>query len=115
MLKGFALCRSSPWAVCSSVFITIYRYGISSPIRICIGAYITIAGAIITILLNIWWIPEFRYSGAAWATFVCYAFMMVVSYMRRAKILSDSLCLKKLMAYLVIVALIYLVHRDYIP
>ena len=32
------------------------------------GAYITIAGAVITILLNLILIPHFRYTGAAWAT-----------------------------------------------
>lgn len=46
-----------------------------------IGAYITLAGAAITIALNIWWIPIFGYTGSAWATFICYAFMMVVSYL----------------------------------
>jgi hypothetical protein len=28
---------------------------------------------VITILLNMWWIPTYRYFGSAWATFVCYA------------------------------------------
>src|SRR5690606_40380910 len=27
------------------------------------GAYITLTGAVITILLNIWWIPYFSYTG----------------------------------------------------
>jgi O-antigen/teichoic acid export membrane protein len=44
------------------------------------GAAITFAGALITILLNIWWIPIYGYMGSAWATFICYAFMMLSSY-----------------------------------
>lgn len=45
------------------------------------GAWIAIAGAVITIALNIWWIPLFGYHGSAWATLVCYASMMVLSWM----------------------------------
>jgi O-antigen/teichoic acid export membrane protein len=44
------------------------------------GAWITIFGAIITIVLNIWWIPIFDYTGSAWATLCCYGFMMLISY-----------------------------------
>lgn len=40
-----------------------------------LGAWISLAGAVITILLNIWWIPRFGYVGAAWVTLVCYLFM----------------------------------------
>lgn len=45
-----------------------------------IGAYISIAGALLTILLNVWWIPLFGYIGSAWATLVCYGTMALVSY-----------------------------------
>jgi O-antigen/teichoic acid export membrane protein len=75
------------------------------------GAYITIAGAVITVLLNIWWIPEFGYYGSAWATFVCYAFMMVISYIQGQKYYQIPYAWKKLLAYLVLVSLIYLVHQ----
>jgi len=44
------------------------------------GAYISIGGALITIILNYWWIPIMGFTGAAWATLVCYASMMVASY-----------------------------------
>lgn len=37
--------------------------------RTMFGAYITLAGAVITVLLNMWWIPIWGYTGAAWATF----------------------------------------------
>ncbi|MEZ4982409.1 MAG: polysaccharide biosynthesis C-terminal domain-containing protein [Saprospiraceae bacterium] len=43
------------------------------------GAWISVGGAIITIVLNIWWIPEFGFRGAAWATLICYLLMMVVT------------------------------------
>ncbi|MFM2337141.1 MAG: hypothetical protein RL115_334 [Bacteroidota bacterium] len=75
------------------------------------GAWITIAGAIITILLNIILIPYLHYLGAAIATFVCYLFMMVVSYKLGQKHYPVPYAKNKLMAYLVLVTLLYLLHR----
>jgi O-antigen/teichoic acid export membrane protein len=75
------------------------------------GAYITLAGAAITIVLNIWWIPIFGYTGSAWATFICYAFMMVVSYVQGQKHYPIPYPKKKLIAYLTISALLYIVHE----
>ncbi len=49
------------------------------------GALISLIGAGITIVLNIWWIPVFGYEGSAWATFVCYFSMMVICYFMGAK------------------------------
>ncbi len=45
------------------------------------GAGITVGGAVITVLLNILWIPKFGYTGSAWATLICYFFMMISSYL----------------------------------
>ena len=45
------------------------------------GAWISIMGAGITLILNFWWIPIMGYWGSAWATLICYASMMVVSYL----------------------------------
>jgi O-antigen/teichoic acid export membrane protein len=44
------------------------------------GAYISIIGAIITIALNYTLIPIMGYMGSAWATFICYAVMMIISF-----------------------------------
>ncbi len=44
------------------------------------GAFISIAGAVLTIALNIALIPVLGYVGSAWATLSCYVFMAVVSY-----------------------------------
>lgn len=44
------------------------------------GAYISIAGAVVTIVLNIVLIPVLGYAGSAWATLSCYVFMALVSY-----------------------------------
>jgi O-antigen/teichoic acid export membrane protein len=44
------------------------------------GAWFSIVGAIITIVLNFLLIPKMGYMGAAWATFICYGAIMVISY-----------------------------------
>ncbi|MEM9819784.1 MAG: oligosaccharide flippase family protein [Bacteroidota bacterium] len=48
--------------------------------RTIFGAYISVIGAVITLTLNFWLIPQIGYSGAAWASFACYAFMAIASY-----------------------------------
>lgn len=44
------------------------------------GAYLAVIGAVITIVLNAWWIPLFGYMGSAWATLICYFSMMLLSW-----------------------------------
>jgi O-antigen/teichoic acid export membrane protein len=75
------------------------------------GAVITFSGAVITILLNILLIPRLHYLGAALATFCCYTFMMITSYILGQKFYPVPYAKKKLIAYLVMVSLIYLLHR----
>ncbi len=75
------------------------------------GAVITFSGAVITILLNILLIPKLHYLGAGLATFCCYLFMMITSYILGQKYYPVPYAKKKLIAYLVIVTLIYLLHR----
>jgi O-antigen/teichoic acid export membrane protein len=46
-----------------------------------LGAWMTVGGALLTVLLNYWWIPLYGYMGASWATFVVYLLMMICSYL----------------------------------
>lgn len=103
-----------PILAMASVFLGIY-YNLSVWYKLTnrnmFGAYITIAGAIITIVLNIVLIPSFRYTGSAWATFICYAFMMIISYTQGQKFYPVPYAKKKLVTYLVICALMYIIHE----
>jgi O-antigen/teichoic acid export membrane protein len=103
-----------PIIAMASIFLGVY-YNLSIWYKLTnrnmFGAYITLAGAAITIILNIWWIPLFDYTGAAWATFICYAFMMVVSYIKGQKHYPVPYPRKKLLTYIVIAALLYVVHE----
>lgn len=64
------------------------------------GAYIGIIGAIITVLLNYWWIPVYGYVGSAWATLICYFVMMLVSFALSRKYYPINYDLKKIFFYL---------------
>ncbi|MBL0356151.1 MAG: oligosaccharide flippase family protein [Chitinophagaceae bacterium] len=103
-----------PILAMGSVFLGIY-YNLSVWYKLTnknlYGAAITIAGAVITVLLNIWWIPYFGYTGSAWATFTCYAFMMVVSYILGQKHYRIPYAKKKLIAYLVLTTLVFFIHK----
>jgi O-antigen/teichoic acid export membrane protein len=74
------------------------------------GAVITVVGAVITIALNVLLIPKWHYTGAAIATFSCYLFMMISSYKLGQKYYPVPYPVKKLIAYMVLVILIYLLH-----
>jgi O-antigen/teichoic acid export membrane protein len=43
--------------------------------RTATGAWISIGGALLTLVLNLWWVPLVGYVGAAWATLACYIAM----------------------------------------
>jgi len=46
-----------------------------------LGAWVAMAGAALTALLNWYWIPLWGYVGSAWATLACYAFMVCLSWL----------------------------------
>lgn len=65
-----------------------------------VGAVISIAGAIVTIVLNVILVPEIGYFGAAWATLGCYAFMVVVGYITEQKYYPIPYEYKRILFYL---------------
>ena len=64
------------------------------------GAYLAIGGALITLVLNLMWIPVFGFIGSAWATLICYASMMIASYILGQKHYPIPYNLKKIFLYL---------------
>ena len=78
------------------------------------GAYITLIGAGITLAVNWLFIPHFSYMACAWATFLCYGTMMVISYIWGQKAYPVPYAWKKLVTYMVIVVLLYFIHRGII-
>ena len=72
-----------PLIVLANFFLGIYTnlsvwYKVIDKTKI--GAYISIFGAVITLILNFWLVPIFSYYGSAIATIVAYGTMMITSY-----------------------------------
>ena len=101
-----------PILLFANMFLGIYYnlsiwYKLSSNTRS--GAYITLIGAAITLIVNYFFIPAFGYMASAWATFLCYGSMMVISYIWGQRVYPVPYAWKKLVAYMVIVALLYFI------
>ncbi len=74
------------------------------------GAWITLAGAAITLSINYFFIPIYSYAACAWATFFCYGSMMVMSFVWGQKAYPVPYAWKKLSAYIVISVILYFIH-----
>jgi len=66
-----------------------------------IGAYISIVGALVTLVLNFWLIKEYSYKASAMATLAAYGTMMLLSYFLGKKYYPIPYNLKKIGIYLV--------------
>jgi O-antigen/teichoic acid export membrane protein len=106
-----------PILLLANMFLGIYYnlsiwYKVSN--KTMAGAAITVLGAAITILINYILIPKFGYMACAWATFICYATMMVISFSWGQKVYPIPYAWKKLIAYITIVVLLLFVHQTWI-
>lgn len=91
--------------VCLGIYMNLsIWYRLSDQTRF--GLYISVIGAIITIILNIILIPKFSYMGSAWVSMLAYFVMMVLSYVLGQKYYPIPYDLKKISAYLIASTLI---------
>jgi O-antigen/teichoic acid export membrane protein len=79
------------------------------------GAWLSAIGAVITLVLNFWWIPLssthliYGYYGSAWATFICYGSMMIISFLVGQKYFPVRYNLLKFSGYLGLAVILYLI------
>ena len=71
------------------------------------GAWISIGGALVTLLFNFLLIPVWGYMGAAWATLICYAAMMAASYFIGQKFYPVPYNVKSFFFYLVLTVAVW--------
>ncbi len=75
------------------------------------GAWITLIGTAITVVINYFFIPKYSYVASAWATFLCYFSMMIISFIWGQKEYHVPYAWKKLSAYIIIVLLLFFIHH----
>lgn len=99
-----------PILLLANLFNGIY-YNISIWYRLkdktIIGAGIASVGAVITIVLNLWWLPIIGFWGAAWATLICYGVMTVLCYVIGKKYYPVPYDMKAFFFYFIIAAGVY--------
>lgn len=73
------------------------------------GAYISMIGAVITLILNFVLVPFMGYMGAAWATLICYFSIMFISYLLGQKYYPINYNLKKIGLFIGLALLLYFI------
>jgi O-antigen/teichoic acid export membrane protein len=103
-----------PVLMLAKIFLGIY-YNLSVWYKITnknlTGAYITLAGAAITIVFNYLFIPLWGYVACSIATVLCYGSMMVLSYRLGQNHFQVPYAWKKLVAYIVICIMLFGIHQ----
>ena len=82
--------------------------------RTLMGAFVSLAGAALTIVLNVWWIPILGYVGSAWATLACYASMAIVSYLLGRHYYPVTYDVKRVLGYITLGVGLY-IAREQLP
>ena len=103
-----------PILLLANVFLGIYYnqsiwYKLSGQTKF--GAYIAIAGASLTVIINLIFIPLYGFMASAWATLIVYAFQMVVSYKLGQKYYPIKYNLRKFGLYLGVALFFYFITR----
>jgi O-antigen/teichoic acid export membrane protein len=75
-----------------------------------IGAWITLGGTLITLGINFYFIPIYSYLACAWASLLCYLFMVICSYALGQKYYPIPYNIKKVLLYLLLMIGIYALH-----
>ena len=101
-----------PILLMANIFLGIY-FNISTWYKITdktyVGAFISIVGAAVTIVMNIVLVPKIGYFGGAWATLACYATMLIIGYITEQKYYPIPYDYKRILFYLAIAVGFYFV------
>lgn len=76
------------------------------------GAYFSIIGCAVILVLNIWLVPTYGYVASAWASVAGYGVITLLSYLIGQKKYPVSYPLKQMAVYLVLAAVLYVVGEE---
>ena len=79
-----------------------------------LGGWIAIGGAVITIVLNVWWIPRIGYMGSAWATLICYVSMSAACWWWGRKYYPVDYDFKKIGGYIGLALALYFLSEIFV-
>ena len=77
------------------------------------GAYITLIGAALTLLINYFFIPVYSYWACAFATLIAYASMMIISYVWGQKVYPVPYASRKLIIYFVMALIEWCLYKGF--
>jgi O-antigen/teichoic acid export membrane protein len=80
-----------------------------------LGAWISVGGAVITVALNLLIIPRFGYSGAAFVTLICYAYMAWTTWFTGQKHYPVPYEIGTMLAYVVFALLLFYFSQWALP
>ncbi len=72
------------------------------------GAVLVLLGALITIVVNVLFIPKYGYVASAWAHLICYSTMVIISYLWSRKHYAIPYQAGRILAYIALAVFIYL-------
>jgi len=72
-----------------------------------IGAILVMMGALITVVVNVVFIPEYGYVASAWAHLLCYSVMVIVSFLWSRKHYSIPYQILRILGYICLAVVIY--------
>ena len=102
-----------PVLLIAKIFLGIY-YNLSVWYKLTnqnkIGAWITLGGVVITLVMNFILVPRLGYMGCAIATFCCYGAMMISSYLLGQKYYSVPYDVRRIFSYIIFAFLLFLIH-----
>jgi len=73
------------------------------------GAWFSIVGTVIIVLMNVAFVPQYGYMGCVWAAFICYFVVMLVSYYFGQKFMPIKYDLKTIGLYTGVTLLLYVI------
>ncbi len=79
------------------------------------GAYFVVIGAIITVVINVIFIPEYGYFASAWGHFVSYLIMVLLCYMYGRKHFFIPYSIKKILLLMLLPVAMIITKNNFLP